>query len=176
MNSHEIEQNVKRIIENFSSESFLYDLLLAYGISKTSITRLKSGDFNLSKVEGEILYKKKIFFKQQPADKLLSAIESLAKEERILKHSPRFVIVTDYENLVAKDLKLGKNLDIFIKDLPNHYAFFLPLAGSEVYHSTNDNEADRNAAYKMATLYDELVSKNRDIYNSKESIHNWNCN
>jgi hypothetical protein len=137
----------------------LYDLLLAYGISKTSITRLKSGDFNLSKVEGEILYKKKIFFKQQPADKLLSSIENLAKEERILKHSPRFAVVTDYKNLVAKDLKLGKNLDISINDLPNHYAFFLPLAGSEVYHSTNDNEADRNAAYKMATLYDELVTQ-----------------
>ncbi|MBX9733462.1 MAG: hypothetical protein K2X37_05340, partial [Chitinophagaceae bacterium] len=174
MNSHEIEQNVKRIIENFSKENFLYDLLLAYGISKTSITRLKSGDFNLSKVEGEILYKKKIFFKQQPADKLLSSIENLAKEERILKHSPRFAVVTDYKNLVAKDLKLGKNLDISIKDLPNHYAFFLPLAGSEVYHTTNDNEADRNAAYKMAQLYDLLITQNPDVYNSKESIHNLN--
>ncbi len=61
MNSHEIEQNTKRIIENFSKENFLYDLLLVYGISKTSITRLKSGDFNLSKFDGEILYKKKIF-------------------------------------------------------------------------------------------------------------------
>jgi hypothetical protein len=121
MNSQEIEQNVKRIIESFSKENFLYDLLLAYGISKTSITRLKSGDFNLSKVEGEILYKKKIFFKQQSADMLLSSIESLAKEERILKHSPRFAVVTDYKNLVAKDLKLGKNLDISIKDLTNHY-------------------------------------------------------
>lgn len=174
MNSHEIEQNVKRIIENFSKENFLYDLLLAYGISKTSITRLKSGDFNLSKVEGEILYKKKIFFKPQPADTLLSSIESLAKEERILKHSPRFAVVTDYKNLVAKDLKLGKNLDISIKDLPNHYAFFLPLAGSEVYHASNDNEADRNAAYKMAQLYDLLITQNPSVYNSKESIHNLN--
>jgi hypothetical protein len=174
MNSHEIEQNVKRVIENFSKENFLYDLLLAYGISKTSITRLKSGDFNLSKVDGEILYKKKIFFKQQPTDKLLSSIESLVKEERILKHSPRFAVVTDYKNLVVKDLKLGKNLDISIKDLPNHYAFFLPLAGSEVYHSTNDNEADRNAAYKMAQLYDLLITQNPNVYNSKESIHNLN--
>jgi hypothetical protein len=174
MNSHEIEQNVKRMMENFSKENFLYDLLLAYGISKTSITRLKSGDFNLSKVDGEILYKKKIFFKQQPTDKLLSSIESLAKEERIVKHSPRFAVVTDYKNLVAKDLKLGKNLDITIKDLPNHYAFFLPLAGSEVYHSTNDNEADRNAAYKMAQLYDLLITQNPSVYNSKESIHSLN--
>ncbi len=174
MNSNEIEQNVKRILENFSKEDFLFDLLLAYGISKTSITRLKSGDFNLSKVDGEILYKKKVFFKQEKVDKLLSSIENIAKDERILKHSPRFAIVTDFNNLVAKDLKLGKNLDISVNDLPNHYAFFLPLAGSEVYHSTNDNEADRNAAYKMATLYDELVTTNQNIYHSKESIHNLN--
>jgi hypothetical protein len=33
MNSHEIEQNVMRIIENFPEENFLYDLLLDYGIS-----------------------------------------------------------------------------------------------------------------------------------------------
>lgn len=174
MSSYEIEQNVKQIMENFSKEHFLYDLLLAYGISKTSITRLKSGDFNLSKVNGEILYKKKVCFKEEQPDTLLSAIESLAKEERILKHAPRFVIVTDYKTLVAKDLKSGKNLDIAIQDLPSHYAFFLPLAGSEVYQSANDNEADRNAAYKMATLYDELVTKNQGLYHSKESIHNLN--
>lgn len=174
MNSHEIEHNVKIIFENFSKDNFLFDLLLAYGISKTSITRLKSGDFNLSKVEGEVLYKKKIFFKEEETDKLLSSIETISKEERVIKHVPRFAILTDYKTLVAKDLKLGKNLDIAITDLPNHYTFFLPLAGSEVYHSANDNEADRNAAYKMAQLYDELVTKNKEIYNSKETVHNLN--
>jgi len=175
MNSHEIEQNLKRMMTEFSQENFVFDLLLAYGISKASITRLKSGDFNLSKVEGEILYKKKIFFKVLPGDKLLSSIESLSKEERIVKHAPRFAVVTDFKSLVAKDLKLGKNLDIPIQELASHYGFFLPLANSEfnsVYHL--DAEADRNAAYKMALLYDELVSKNQDIYTSKESVHNLN--
>lgn len=174
MNSHEIEHNVKQLFENFSKEEFLFDLLLAYGISKASVTRLRNGDFNLSKTEGEILYKKKVFFKQEKADKLLSSIESVAKDDRILKHQPRFAILTDFKNLVAKDLKLGKNLDISIKDLPGNYAFFLPLAGSEVYHSTNDNEADRNAAYKMAQLYDLLITQNPNVYNSKESVHNLN--
>ena len=174
MTSNEIELNVKHIFENFSKENFLFDLLLAYGISKTSVTRLKSGDFNLSKNEGEILYKKKIFFKVGERDKLLSSIESIAKDEHILKHSPRFAIVTDFETLVAKDLKLDKNLDIAIDDLQSHYGFFLPLAGSEGYHPSNDNEADRNAAYKMAQLYDLLITKNPDVYNSKESIHHLN--
>ena len=174
MNSHEIEQNVKRIFEHFSKEHFLYDLLLAYGISKTSVTRLKSGDFNLSKVEGEMLYKKKVIFKAEQTDRLLITIESLVKEERILKHAPRFAIVTDFGQLVAKDLKLGKNLDIPLQVLPEHYDFFLPLAGSEVYHAANDNEADRNAAYKMAQLYDLLITQNPGVYHSKESVHNLN--
>lgn len=174
MNSKEIEHNINQLFENFSKKEFIFDLLMAYGISKASITRLKKGDYNLSKVEGEILYKKKVFFKEENKDRLLSSIDTFSKEERILKHNPRFVISTDYKTLVAKDIKLGKNLDIPIQELPKYFDFFLPLAGSEVYNTKNDNKADREAAYKMAELYDELRTANPGIYNSKESIHELN--
>src|SRR5690554_1360804 len=174
MQSSEIQHKVQDIIDNLSKEEFIYDLLLAYGISKTSVTRLKKGDYNFSKVEGEILYKKKIFFKEEASEKLLSSIEDISKEERILKQKPRFAVLTDYKQIAAKDLKLGKNLDIPLKELPNYFDFFLPLAGSEVYNASNDNEADRNASYKMADLYDLLIEENPSIYNSKESIHNLN--
>lgn len=174
MNTSDIEQNVQRIFDHFVEDDFIFDLLLAYGISKTSITRLKKGDFNLSKIDGELLYRRKVFFKKEETSKLLSAIDALAKEQRILRHQPRFIILTDGDTLVAKDLKLTTTLDISIKELPKFFSFFLPLAGSEVYHSTNDNEADRNAAYKMAQLYDALVEGNKDIYNSKEGIHGLN--
>ena len=63
MKSTEIKTNVQNLIDKFSKEEFIYDLLIAYGISKTSVTRLKKGDYNFAKVDGEILYKKKIFFK-----------------------------------------------------------------------------------------------------------------
>lgn len=76
MTGNEIYHNAERIIANFSKEKFIFDLLQAYGVSKTSVTRLKKGDFNLSKNDDEILYKKKIFFKTEIADKLLSTIES----------------------------------------------------------------------------------------------------
>lgn len=174
MNTKEIENNVINLIEDFSQDEFIYDLLRAYGISKTSVTRLKKGDFNLSKIEGEVLYKKKIFFKVGEKGKLLTTIDDISKEERILKQKPRFAIVTDYKQLIAKDLKLGKNLDIELDDLANHFHFFLPLAGSEVYKSSNDNKADRNAAYKMALLYDELREQNPNIYTSSQNIHNLN--
>ncbi len=174
MKSTEIKHNIQSLIDNFSKEEFVFDLLVAYGISKTSVTRIKKGDYNLSKVDGELLYKKKIFYKVEASDKLLSSIEDISKDERILKQQPRFAILTDYKQLIAKDLKLGKNLDIKLKELPNYFDFFLPLAGSEVYNASNNNEADRNASYKMASLYDLLIDENPTIYNSKESIHNLN--
>ena len=174
MNAKEIETNVQNMINNFSKDEFIYDFLLAYGTSKTSVTRLKKGDFNLSKNHNELLYKKKIFFKVTDGKELFTTIEDASKDEQILKHKPRFVIVTDYKQLVARDLKLGRNLDIPLKELPKYFTFFLPLAGSEVYHASNDNEADRNAAYKMATLYDLLREENPAIYHSKESIHQLN--
>src|SRR5690625_3481444 len=104
MNSHDIEESLKQLFEKFSRETFIYDLLLAYGISKASITRLRKGDYNLSKLAGEVLYKKKVFFKEAQTDEaLLGIIDIAAKEERILRHSPRFIIVTDYKTLLAKD-------------------------------------------------------------------------
>lgn len=174
MKSTEIQHNVQALIDNFSKEEFIYELLIAYGISRTSVTRLKKGDYNFAKNDGEILYKKKIFFKVEASDKLLISIDKISKEERILKHQPRFAILTDYKQIVAKDLKKGKNLDIKLKELPNYFDFFLPLAGSEVYNASNNNEADRNASYKMAALYDLLIEENPSIYNSKDSVHHLN--
>lgn len=174
MSSHKIENNLEKIIANLNKDEFIYEFLIAYDISKSVVTRLKKGDQNRSKREDEVLYAKKIIFRIEDENNLLNAIDDIAQDAGVLKHSPRFAIMTDFKSLVAKDLKLGKTLDIELKELPKRYDFFLPLAGSEVYHSANDNEADRNAAYKMATLYDHLIEENPDIYQSKEQIHHLN--
>ncbi len=171
MKSAEIEEKVKILFQNFDRENFIYDLLRAYGISKTSITRLQKGDFNLSKNENEILYKKKLLFKETDSDQLLAIIDDLSKGEN-LKHNPRFVVVTNYKELVAKDTRTGKNLDIALKELPKNFSFFLPWAGQEVYTAKNENEADRKASYRMAKLYDILVTENPEV--AEDYGHNLN--
>ncbi|MEJ4088452.1 class I SAM-dependent DNA methyltransferase [Galbibacter orientalis] len=172
MNTSQIEKNVIALVENFNKEEFVFDLLKAYGISKTSITRLKKGDFNLSKVEGEILYKSKMLFKEVESGTLLTVIDDLTKEPEALKHNPRFVIVTDYKTLVAKDIRTGAALDIPILEIHKHFSFFLPWAGQEKYSQKNENYADRKASYKMAKLYDILVTENPNIYD--DGGHNLN--
>jgi len=170
MTSKEIEANLEKLIANHNNEEFIYDLLLAYGISKTSVNRLKKGDFNFSKIAGEVLYKNKLFFAYAEKDLHLK-VDEFAIDERLLKQNPRFVIVTDYNTLVAKDLKTKLNRDFPLKDLPKYFDFFLPLTGAEVYKSSNDNKADRDAAYKMAQLYDILVQDNPDY---KDDSHKLN--
>jgi hypothetical protein len=172
MNKSQIEKNVDELVQSFDKENFIYDLLVAYGISKTSITRLKKGDFNLSKIEGEVLYKKKVFFKEVASDKLLTTIDDLTKNEEDLKHNPRFVIVTDYKTLLAKDTRTGLTLDTPILEINKRYDFFLPWAGQEKYQSKNENHADRKASYEMAKLYDILVHENPNIYD--DGGHNLN--
>jgi len=172
MNASQIEKNVTALVENFNKEEIIFDLLKAYGISKTSITRLKKGDFNLSKVKGEVLYKSKMFFKEVESGKLLNTIDELTKEPDSLKHNPRFVIVTDYKTLLAKDIRTGLALDTPIRQIHKHFGFFLPWAGQEKYTQKNENFADRKASYQMAKLYDILVTENPNIYD--DGGHNLN--
>lgn len=165
MTSKEIEQNLEKVILNLNPEEFIYEFLLSFGISKTTISRLKKGDFNKSKIEGELLYSGKVFFKTGEAGSMLYDIETLAKEERILKQNPRFIILTDFENFVTKDLKTGHSKEFPINELPKYYSFFLPLTGAEIYKSSNDNKADRDASYELAKLYDILIEDNAELLN-----------
>ena len=155
----QIEKNLSKLIKNLNEETFIYDLLLAYGFGPSLISRLKNGLYNLSKVEGEISLKKKLFFKEVYNEDLHLSIINIAKN---IKHNQRFVIVTDYKTLLAKDTKMNITLDIHIKDLPKYYDFFLPWAGMEKTQLQNENPADIKAATKMGVLFEMIVSDSED--------------
>ncbi len=156
-------------MKNFNRESFIYDLLLAYGLPKASITRLQKGNLNLSTTKGEISWKKKLFFKPVFDTDLHETIAQLNGE---LKHKQRFVIVTDYQTLLAIDTKTNDKLDIELQNLPRHFDFFLPWAGMEKTQHLNENPADIKAAEKMAKLFDEIKKDNPD--DSPDFIHGLN--
>ncbi|MFD1630563.1 class I SAM-dependent DNA methyltransferase [Pseudopedobacter beijingensis] len=162
MKKSEIQQNLQQIINNIDEENFIYNFLLAFGLSKTTITRLKKGDYNLSNKEGELFYKSKIFFKIEETGNLLNKIDELSKSDKVLKHRPRFIFLTDFKTIIATDTKLKTNKDFSFSELPKYIDFFLPLSGAEIYRVSTDNKADREAAYKLGELYEILVTDNQD--------------
>jgi len=169
MNITQIEKNLSKLIKNFNEETFIYDLLLAYNLPKATVTRLQKGTANISKVDGEVSLKKKLFFKEVYNEDLHLSITNITKD---IKHNQRFVIVTDYKTLLAKDTKMNVTLDILLKDLSKNYDFFLPWAGMEKAQLQNENPADIKAAVKMAKLFDEIKTDNED--DSPEFLHSLN--
>ena len=172
MNIAQIENNLQQLVKSFKKESFIYDLLLAYGQPKATIKRIKDGGLNLSKVDGEIAWKKKLFFKAIKGVDLHKLIADLTEDNKAVKHDPRFVVVTDYKNLLAVDTKTQDTLDIAITDIAKHFDFFLPWAGMEKAQHQNENPADVRAAEKMAKLYDD-IKKDNPIKTQAE-VHNLN--
>lgn len=104
----------------------------------------------------------KIFFKVEESEKLIHTIDELGKDEKILKQKPRFIVVTDFEQVLATDTKLKTNKEFPIGELADQVDFFLPLSGAEIYRVSSDNKADRDAAYKLGELYDLLMVDNPD--------------
>lgn len=172
MNIAQIEENISAFVNSFSKENFIYDLLLAYGLPKSTITRLKQGNLNLSKIDSEISWKKKLFFKIAKDEDLHELIDSLKSDVNAIKHDPRFIIVTDFETLLAIDRKTTDTLDIPILEIVRYFDFFLPWAGMEKAQHKYENPADVKAAERMAKLFDEIKKDNPT--HSQQEIHNLN--
>ena len=173
MNITQIEINVKNLLENFNQETFIYDLLLAFGLPKASISRLQKSGLNLSKIDGEILWKKKLFFKVVANSDLYSTIDSYKQNLTSIKHDPRFIIITDYQQILAIDSKTLETLDSSITELNKNFTFFLPWAGMEKATYQSENPADVKAAEKMARLFDELKKDNPQL-SAPEQLHSLN--
>jgi len=124
MNISQIESNVQGVVKSFNKDSLIYDLLLAYGQPKASIKRLQQGGLNLSKSEGGILWKKKLYFKSVIGQDLHSMIDLIKSDEKITRHDPRFIIVTDFSNLLAIDRKTSGTLDVAITKMAKHSRSF----------------------------------------------------
>lgn len=173
MNITQIELNIKELMNNITLDTFIYDLLLAYGLPKASITRLQKGTLNLSKNPNEILWKKKLFFKVVATSDLYSATDTYKTQPDLIKHDPRFIIITDYEQLLAIDTKTFESLDTKITELDKRFDFFLPWAGMEKATYQGENPADVKAAERMAKLFDE-IRKDNPTLTSKEQLHSLN--
>ena len=165
MNTAQIEANVEALMVSWSKDTFIYELLLAYGLPKATVTRAMKGTANMSKEPGVVQLKSKVLFKPVKGQDLHVAVEHAAKQAT---HKERFVIVTDFKTLLAKDMS-GRStpLETPFDELHKHYAYFLPWAGLERTAVVNENPADRKAAEKLARLYDDLKEAN-DVQSDEE--------
>ena len=145
--------------ESYDRE-FIFDLLLAYGRSQGNVTRLRNGSLNVADDQTREVAQKNVVYFHETTDDPLAVIESLRTSPTVVRYNTRFVIVSDYNELVAVDSKTGENLLIPIRDIDKHFTFFLPWAGMEKAQYVAEAHADVKAAERMGKLFDELLAAN----------------
>lgn len=159
----EYEDKIKDIVENLDKEEFIFEFLSVYSkIAKSTITKLRKGTNNLSKVPGEYYLKNKLYFKQVSGD-TLQAFTDLVSKISQQNVNPRYIMVTDFKNLIARDTKTQETIDIDFKKLPRNFEFFLAWNGIEKADFERENPADLKAAERFAKLYDTLLKDNERI-------------
>lgn len=154
---------------------FIFELLDAYGKPKSSLTRLRTGSLNVAaEPDVEVAQKNVVYFREVPQGQALEAVEQLRTAAHVVRYTPRFVIATDFEELVALDMKTRENLVIPIRDIASHFTFFLPWAGMEKAQYVAEAHADVRAAERMGKLFDELLTANTDLIDSPTGRHSLN--
>ncbi len=150
---------------------FIFELLAAYGRSSSNITRLRNSSLNIADDPATEIGQKNVVYFKPTTDDLYGVIDSLRTSATVVRYSCRFVIVTDYKELLAVDTKTNETLAIPVNDIDKHFTFFLPWAGMEKAQYVGEAHADVKAAERMAKLFDELVAVNPGIHGSLQARH-----
>jgi hypothetical protein len=156
--------------ESYDRE-FIFDLLLAYGKPQGNVTRLRKGSLNVAADPfSEVAQKNVVYFRETTGDPL-AEIDELRTAPAVVRYNPRFVVVTDYRELLAVDTKTGENLIVPIREIDKQFTFFLPWAGMEKAQYVAEAHADVKAAERMGRLFDELLAANPGLLDLPHGRH-----
>ena len=157
----EIEDKIEDIIEQDNHEEFIFDFLSVYNFPKSTITKLRKGLGNLAKEPGEIYLKNRLYYKSVNTDgNLMQTFTDIKAKIDELGSKPRYIMVTDFKDVLAYDVKTQDTLSIPFERLPQKFEFFLAWNGIEKADFDKENPADIRAAERFAKLYDVIVKDN----------------
>ena len=160
MNAVEIEEAVSALAElPFEAEEFPFALLQAFGNKATTIRRLRSGASNGSDLGG-VLQRSNIHIKVCPEGEALATLAALKASPATARAKSRFVLSTDGREFHAEDMSSGDVVVCDYPDFPEHFGFFLPLAGITTVRQIRESAFDIKATGRLNRLYVELLKEN----------------
>ncbi len=162
MNPTEIEFAVRDLVAKpYDPATFPFDLIGILNTSKVTVSRLKSGQTNAAKQPGDVLWRKHLFFRAAGIGDDVGVIgDALAADPLTVKHKPRFILVTNGDQVHARDMELDDTLNVVYAQLDESSDFLLPLAGYERRAVVEEHPADIKAAKKLKKLYDAILTAN----------------
>ncbi|HTU81355.1 MAG TPA: DNA methyltransferase [Candidatus Acidoferrales bacterium] len=162
MNAVEIEEAISKLAEQpFDAAEFPFAFLVAFANKETTIKRLRTRDGNYSD-RGGVLQRNNAHIAVFPNGDVGKGLAELKASPATAKHKARFAIATDGEWFEAEDLDSGETVACAYSNFPNHFGFFLPLAGISTVRQVRENSFDIRATSRLNRLYIELLKENPD--------------
>jgi len=163
MNAVEIEQAISDLaLQPFEAAEFPFAFLAAFGNKDTTLRRLRAGNNNASDVPGGVLQRNNIHIAVCQPGTTGAGLHALRGSPATAKGKAKFILATDGQTLEAEDLTAGETIACEYPDFPDHFGFFLPLAGISTIKEIKDNPIDVRATGRLNKLYVELLRENPD--------------
>lgn len=160
MNAVEIEEAITDLAEQpFDRTEFPYAFLEAFDNRETTLKRLRSGETNKSDVGG-VLQTNNIHILTCDEGWVTETLEALRTSVATTKAKAKFILATDGVDLEAEELTSGETIACSYKNLPEHFGFFLSLAGISTVRQIKENSFDIRATSRLNKLYVELLKAN----------------
>ncbi len=162
MNAVEIEEAISALAEQpFDHDEFPFAFLEAFGNKPTTISRLRSGSSNKSDLGG-VLQTSNIHITVCPMGEVTKILAALKASPATTKAKAKFVLATDGIDLEAEEMASGETIACAYADFPDHFGFFLPLAGISTVKQIRESSFDIKATGRLNRLYVELLKDNPD--------------
>ena len=160
MNAVEIEEAISNLAaQPFEDAEFPFAFLEAFGNKVTTIKRLRSGTTNKSDLGG-VLQRSNIHIKVCPEGEATATLRALKASQATAHAKAKFVLATDGEEFQAEDLNSGETVACEYPDFPDHFGFFLPLAGITTVKQIRESAVDIKATGRLNRLYVALLKDN----------------
>ena len=101
------------------------------------------------------------------------ALKALKDSPATAKAKAKFILATDGTDFEAEDLTSGETVACTFTDFPDHFGFFLPLAGISTVRQITENAFDIRATSRLNRLYVELLKEN-PAWGKAERRHDMN--
>lgn len=174
MNAVEIEEAVSELAaQPFEAQEFPFAFLTAFGNKETTVKRLRSASSNSSDVPGGVLQQKNIHIATCAPGMVGATLRALRDSPKTASLKARFILATDGVSLEAEELTTGETVACEYQDFPNHFGFFLALAGITAVKPLRENAFDIRATSRLNRLYLELRKNNPD-WDKPERRHDMN--
>src|SRR5262249_4711897 len=143
----------------FDAAEFPYLFLQAFGNKETTLKRLRKGESNKSDLGG-VLQTNNIHITVAEQGAVTKTLGALKASPATAKVKAKFIRVTDGDSFEAEDLASGDTVACTYKEFPDHFGFFLPLAGITTVKQVRDSSFDIRATSRLNRLYIELLKDN----------------